>query len=39
LIFVPPPATQVEEPMLLAVTFRPVVRRPAGATAGLAKAA
>jgi FMN phosphatase YigB (HAD superfamily) len=39
LIFVPPPTAQVEEPMLLAVTFRPVVRRAAGAVAGLAKAA
>ena len=39
LVFVPPPAAQSEEPMLLAVTFRPVVRRTTAGVAQLSKAA
>jgi FMN phosphatase YigB (HAD superfamily) len=39
LVFVPPPGTPVEEPMLLAIAFRPVVRRAATGTAALRKAA
>jgi len=39
LVFVPPPAETVEEPMLLAIAFRPVVRRCAANVAALSKAA
>lgn len=39
LIFVPPPAAQSEEPMLLAIAFRPVVRRTTAAATQLRKAA
>lgn len=39
LIFVPPPAVSVEDPMLLAITFRPVVRRDTANLATLQKAA
>jgi len=39
LVFVPPPSTRVDDPMLLAIVFRPVVRRTAAAAALLRKAA
>jgi hypothetical protein len=39
LVFVPPPADAGKEPMLLAVAFRPVVRRAAANVAALRKAA
>jgi hypothetical protein len=39
LIFVPPPAGIRDEPLLLAVAFRPVVRRTATNVALLRKAA
>lgn len=39
LVFVPPPADAGKEPMLLAITFRPVTRRPAASVAALRKAA
>lgn len=39
LVFVPPPAEPSEEPMLLAIAFRPVVRRTAAEVTHLRKAA
>lgn len=39
LLFVPPPGISAEEPMLLAIAFRPVVRRAASDTGALRRAA
>jgi FMN phosphatase YigB (HAD superfamily) len=39
LLFVPPPAEQVDQPMLLAIAFRPVVKRAAANVTALRKAA